>query len=108
MRCPDKNAAEKMIQLIEKVRKEKDSIGGIAEIVATNVPPGLGEPVFDKLRADLGKALFSLPAVLGIEFGAGFDVVTSRGSENNDVFTNIDNLVKKRIDSIIRFPKHPF
>ena len=86
VRCPDKTAAEEMIKLIDKVRKEKDSIGGIAEIVATNVPAGWGEPVFDKLRADLGKALFSLPAVLGVEFGAGFEVATSRGSENNDVF----------------------
>jgi len=86
VRCPDKKAAEKMIALIEKVRKERDSIGGIAEFVATSVPAGWGEPVFDKLRADLGKALLSLPAVMGIEFGAGFDVATTRGSENNDHF----------------------
>jgi chorismate synthase len=86
VRCPIKDVAEKMIKLIENVRGEKDSIGGIAEVVVTGMPSGLGEPVFDKLRADLGKAILSLPAVMGIEFGAGFDVVTKRGSENNDIF----------------------
>lgn len=85
-RCPDPEAAAKMVALIEEVRKAQDSIGGVAEIVARGIPAGLGEPVFDKLRADLGKALFSLPAVLGVETGAGFGVATLRGSENNDVF----------------------
>ncbi len=94
IRCPDKIAAEGMIQLIDKVRKEKDSIGGIAEIVAKNVPAGWGEPVFDKLRADLGKALFSLPAVLGVELGAGFEVATNRGSENNDLFIKEGTSIK--------------
>lgn len=87
VRCPDANAAEEMIQLIDSVRKDTDSIGGISEIVIKNVPAGLGEPVFDRLRADLAKAMFSLPAVYGIEFGSGFDMVTKRGSENNDIFT---------------------
>jgi chorismate synthase len=86
VRCPDAAAAARMIELIERVRGERDSIGGAAEIVATGVPAGWGEPVFDKLKADLGKALFSLPAVVGVEYGAGFGVVTARGSENNDVF----------------------
>eukprot|EP00913_Durusdinium_trenchii_P022806 g21410.t1 len=86
VRCPDIDAAGRMITLIEDLRKQGDSIGGAAEIVATNIPPGLGEPVFDKIKADLGKALFSLPAVLGVEYGAGFGCVTSRGSENNDLF----------------------
>jgi chorismate synthase len=86
VRCPDPAAAERMIALIERVRSERDSIGGIAELVATGVPAGWGEPVFDKLKADLGKALFSLPAVLGVEYGAGFAVATARGSENNDPF----------------------
>lgn len=94
VRCPVPEAAKKMIRLIENVKAEGDSIGGVAEIVATNVPPGLGEPVFDKLKADLGKALFSLPAVMGVEFGLGFDAATARGSEANDVF-------KKRGDKII-------
>ena len=86
VRCPDPAAAAQMVTLIEKMRKDQDSIGGVAEIVARNVPAGLGEPVFDKLKADLGKALFSLPAVLGVEYGAGFAVATARGSENNDPF----------------------
>jgi chorismate synthase len=76
-----------MIALIEEVRKDQDSVGGVSELVATGVPPGLGEPVFDKLKADLGKALLSLPAVLGFEYGAGFAVAHARGSANNDVFT---------------------
>jgi len=86
VRCPDPLAAARMVQLIEEVRKEGDSIGGAAEIVATEVPAGLGEPVFDKIKADLAKALFSLPAVLGVEYGIGFGCVTMRGSQNNDVF----------------------
>lgn len=86
IRCPDLDAAAKMIELIETVRKAGDSIGGAAEIVATNIPAGLGEPVFDKIKADLAKALFSLPAVLGVEYGIGFGCVTMRGSEHNDHF----------------------
>ena len=91
VRCPDQAAAEKMIALIEQMRTERDSIGGIAQIVATHVPPGWGEPVFDKLKADLGKALFSLPAVLGVEYGTGFGVATLRGTENNDAFIPATN-----------------
>ena len=87
VRCPDAAVAEKMIALIEEVRRALDSVGGIAEIVATGVPPGWGEPVFDKLKADLGKAMLSLPAVMGVEYGAGFGVATMRGSEANDVLT---------------------
>jgi chorismate synthase len=86
VRCPDRASAQRMIERIEEVRKAKDSIGGVAEIVATSVPAGLGEPVFDKLKADLGKALFSLPAVLGVEYGIGFGCATMRGSENNDLY----------------------
>ncbi len=86
VRCPDAATATQMIQLIEQVRAEQDSIGGVAEIVATGVPAGWGEPVFDKLKADLGKAMLSLPAVLGVEYGHGFGVATARGSENNDLF----------------------
>ncbi len=87
VRCPDYEAAAKMVALIEEVRRDTDSIGGIADIVATGIPAGLGEPVFDKLKADLAKALFSLPAVLGVEYGIGFGCATLRGSENNDLFT---------------------
>ena len=86
VRCPDSTAAVRMIDLIEEVRKAQDSIGGICELVAVGVPPGLGEPVFDKLKADLAKGLLSLPAVTGFEYGAGFAVATARGSANNDVF----------------------
>ncbi len=86
VRCPVPDAAERMIALIDAVRMDRDSIGGVCELVAVGVPPGLGEPVFDKLKADLGKALLSLPAVLGFEYGAGFAVANMRGSANNDVF----------------------
>ncbi len=86
VRCPDEEAADRMIELIDTVRKEQDSIGGAAEIVATGIPAGLGEPVFDKLKADLAKALFSLPAVLGVEYGIGFGCTTMRGSAHNDHF----------------------
>jgi len=86
VRCPDAEAAARMIELVDRVRKEQDSVGGIAELVATGVPAGLGEPVFDKLKADLAKALFSLPAVLGVEYGIGFGCAKLRGSEHNDVF----------------------
>jgi chorismate synthase len=86
VRCPDTERAHEMIELIDSVRKDQDSIGGVSELVATHVPPGLGEPVFDKLKADLAKALFSLPAVVGVEYGSGFASVTQRGSEHNDEF----------------------
>jgi chorismate synthase len=86
VRCPDAAKAEQMKALIEEVRKDRDSIGGICEMLAVGVPPGLGEPVFDKLKADLAKAMLSLPAVTAFEYGAGFAVATMRGSQNNDAF----------------------
>ncbi len=86
VRCPDPVAAEAMAALIEEVRKDRDSVGGVCELVATGVPAGLGEPVFDKLKADLAKALLSLPAVTAFEYGAGFAVASARGSANNDAF----------------------
>lgn len=86
VRCPDHDLAREMIEFINQIRKEGDSIGGISEIVAVNVPAGLGEPVFDKLKADIAKALFSIPAVLGVEYGSGFACATMRGSQNNDHF----------------------
>lgn len=88
VRCPDWRIVPEMIALIDQCRRELDSIGGVAEIVARGVPAGLGEPVFDKLKADLGKALMSLPAVLGFEYGIGFGCATLRGSENNDLFVS--------------------
>ncbi len=86
VRCPDPALAEQMIELIKLVRKEQDSIGGAATVVATRVPAGWGEPVFDKLKADLGKAMFSLPAVLGVEYGQGFAVAHTRGTQHSDTF----------------------
>ena len=90
VRCPDPDMAAKMEQLITDVRKQQDSIGGASTIVATGVPAGWGEPVFDKLKADLGKAMFSLPAVLGVEYGEGFGVATARGTEHCDTFVPAD------------------
>ena len=89
VRCPDPACAGEMIALIEQVRKDQDSIGGVCELVATGVPAGWGEPVFDKLKADLAKGLLSLPAVMAFEYGAGFGVATARGSDNNDPFVKL-------------------
>lgn len=86
VRCPDKQAAEKMIGLIESVRKDGDSIGGVIRGVIRNVPAGLGEPVFDKIPADLAKAMMSINATKGFEFGSGFAGARMRGSEHNDEF----------------------
>lgn len=99
VRCPEPTAAAAMIALIDAVRRDQDSIGGVAEIVATNVPAGLGEPVFDKLKADLGKALFSIPAVLGVEYGVGFGCATLRGSEGNDLFESDGDAASIRTSS---------
>ena len=87
VRCPDEAAAKKMIKLIEQVRKEGDSVGGIIKGLIKNPPPGLGEPVFDKLPADLGKAMLSINAVKGFDFGSGFEGVAMRGSQHNDAFS---------------------
>ncbi|HEY9809535.1 MAG TPA: chorismate synthase [Halomicronema sp.] len=86
VRCPDSQAAERMIELIEKIRDDGNSIGGIVECVARNVPKGLGEPVFDKLEADLAKAVMSLPASKGFEIGSGFAGTLLSGIEHNDEF----------------------
>ncbi len=86
VRCPDKAAAKKMISLIERTRTEGDSLGGVIECVVRNAPVGLGEPVFDKLEADLAKAMLSLPATKGFEIGSGFSATRMRGSEHNDPF----------------------
>ncbi|HXN06725.1 MAG TPA: chorismate synthase [Nitrospiria bacterium] len=85
--CPDKQAAKEMETFLEKIKSEKDSIGALVEVIATGVPPGLGEPVFDKLDADLAKAMMSINAVKGVEIGDGFRVVELRGSENCDPIT---------------------
>jgi chorismate synthase len=84
--CADAAASAKMAALIEKVKKEGDSLGGLVEGVALNVPVGLGEPLFDNLDGELSKALFAVPAVKGVEFGSGFASAGKKGSENNDPF----------------------
>lgn len=85
MRCPDPILAEQMITLVETVKNEGDSIGGVIKCVIRNVMPGLGEPVFDKISADLGKAMLSINAVKGFEIGSGFSGACMRGSEHNDL-----------------------
>jgi len=85
--CPDLDAAERMEELIESVRKGGDSLGGIVEIKATGCPAGLGEPVFDKLDGALAQALMSIGAVKGVEIGAGFEAAGLLGSKNNDALT---------------------
>ena len=93
VRCADPEAAEEMVRVIEKAKEDGDSVGGIIEGVALNVPVGLGEPVFDNLDGDLAKALFAIPAVKGVEFGSGFSAAVKRGSENNDLFIIRDNKI---------------
>ena len=86
VRCADTAAAAKMVRLIKAVQKEADSIGGIVEVLAFNVPGGLGEPVFDTLEGELSKAFFAIPAVRGVEFGAGWGAAAMKGSQHNDLF----------------------
>lgn len=86
VRCPDAKASSRMIQAIEKIKTEGDSLGGKVRCIATNIPPGLGSPVFDTLEGDISKALFSVPAVKAIEFGAGTSHASMKGSESNDEF----------------------
>ncbi|MEO6039801.1 MAG: chorismate synthase [Saprospiraceae bacterium] len=86
IRCPDPVMAEKMIRLIKKVRKAGDTIGGVVSAVIRGCPPGLGEPVFDKLHAELGKAMLSINAAKGFEYGSGFEGVKMLGSAHNDLF----------------------
>lgn len=86
VRCPDAATAAAMIERIKQVRSEGDSVGGVIECIARNVPPGLGEPVFDKLEAELAGAMLSLPATKGFEIGSGFSGASLKGSEHNDAF----------------------
>lgn len=86
VRCPDKNLAEKMENLIREVRKEGDTIGGVISCIIQGVPAGLGEPVFDKLPAELGKAMLSINAVKAFEIGSGMESIIMRGSQHNDLF----------------------
>ncbi len=92
VRCPDQSTAQQMIAHIEHIRSLGDSVGGIIRCHSVNVPVGLGEPVFDKLEADLAKAMLSIPATKGFQIGSGFDAVTMTGSQHNDIFhTNIES-----------------
>jgi chorismate synthase len=93
VRCPDNDTANAMIELIDSVRKNRDSIGGVVSCVIKGTPVGLGEPVFDKLHAELGKAMLSINAVKGFEYGSGFEGVSMLGSEHNDEFRIIDQKV---------------
>jgi chorismate synthase len=93
VRCPDRATAEKMVRLIEKMRRSGDSVGGIIEGVARGVPAGWGEPVFDRLEADLGKAMLSLPASKGFEIGSGFAGTLMTGLQHNDAFRMRDGKV---------------
>lgn len=86
VRCPDASKAKEMEEFIKSIKKEGDTIGGSVKCEINHLPPGLGEPVFDKLHAELGKAMLSINAVKGFEYGSGFDAIAMRGSEHNDLF----------------------
>jgi chorismate synthase len=98
VRCPDPQAAQQMIKRIDEARRAGDSLGGVVECVCRNVPPGLGEPVVDKLEADLARALMSLPASKGFEIGSGFAGTFMTGIEHNDPFT-VDEAGRVRTQS---------
>jgi chorismate synthase len=101
VRCPDAATAAKMEEYIKEVRKEGDTVGGTITCVIQNVPPGLGEPVFDKLHAELGKAMLSINAVKGFEYGSGFCGAKMKGSEHNDLF-NPDGSTKSNLSGGIQ------
>jgi chorismate synthase len=94
VRCPDDEMSQKMIKLIEEAAKEGDTLGGRIKCVVSNVPPGWGEPVFDKLQADLAKAMMSINAVKGFEIGSGFAGTRMKGSEHNDIFIKEGGKIK--------------
>ncbi len=101
VRCPDNEAAERMIQHIQEIKKQGDTIGGTITCVAQHVPIGLGEPIFDKLHARLGQAMLGLNAVKGFEYGSGFEGTTLKGSEHNDAF-NGDGSTKTNLSGGIQ------
>ncbi|MFN8576831.1 MAG: chorismate synthase [Candidatus Sericytochromatia bacterium] len=96
VRCPDIQKANEMIELIDNIRKEGDTIGGIITCVIKNTPIGIGEPVFNKLHAELAKAMMSINAVKGFEYGSGFNSVSMKGSEHNDIFYNDSGKIKTK------------
>jgi len=97
--CPDSNATSAMTALIEKTKLEGDSLGGIIEFVVLSVPAGLGDPVYEKLEANLAHAMMSLPATKGFEIGAGFRSVSMQGSEHNDLFSNETGEIKTKTNN---------
>ena len=101
MRCPDEVVAQKMIEKIKAIRKEGDTIGGTVTCVIQNVPVGLGEPVFDKLHAEIGKAMLSINAVKGFEYCSGFCGARMKGSEHNDQF-NTDGTTQSNLSGGIQ------
>ncbi len=101
VRCPDKAKAEEMEAFIKQIRAEGDTVGGTVRCVISNVPKGLGEPVFDKLHAELGKAMLSINAVKGFEYGSGFEGTKMKGSEHNDLF-NEDGSTKTNLSGGIQ------
>ena len=105
VRCPDAAAAKRMISLIERIRDEGDSVGGVIECVARGIPPGLGEPVFDKLEADLAKAMLSIPAAKGFEIGSGFAATQMQGSQHNDAFEIRDGRIRTKTNQLRRRPR---
>jgi len=99
VRCPDQKTAARMRAAILQARRSGDSVGGVVESITTNIPVGLGEPIFGSLESDLSKALFSIPAVKGVEFGSGFYGSTLHGSENNDQFITKNGKVATRTNN---------
>lgn len=99
VRCPDEETAKKMEQLILETKKDGDTIGGVITGVIKNCPPGVGEPIFDKLQARLAHAMFSINAVKGFEYGCGFEGVSKRGSELNDIFYTENGEVRTRTNN---------
>ncbi|WP_459209186.1 chorismate synthase [Aquimarina rhabdastrellae] len=101
VRCPDTSKAEEMERYIKQIRKEGDTVGGMVSCVIKNVPVGLGEPVFDRLHAELGKAMLSINAVKGFEYGSGFEGAKLKGSQHNDLF-NADGSTKTNLSGGIQ------
>jgi chorismate synthase len=99
VRCPDPVAAEAMVEAITKVRKDRDSLGGVVEVRASGVPVGLGDPTFDKLDALIGMAMLSIPASKGVEIGGGFALSRQRGSAANDPFVVENGRIRSRTNN---------
>lgn len=107
VRAADNKKAEQMVELIKEASRSEDSLGGIIEIVVKNCPIGLGEPVFDKLKADLAKGLLSIPAVVGFEYAGGFNVVHMKGSEHNEIEAGIYGGISNGKDIVMRIALKP-